>query len=392
MSIVQEGGGFMIRFCCEHCGHKISVRDEHAGKRGKCPSCADVVTVPDKSLLIDFNCENCGEKISAVRFRIGKTGKCPKCGLTLVVPGMQGQISAAKRSNAESPEAHATDSARDLTLLDVPQEYRLQDRPGTPQKTIEQEQEFDEDSAAEESESAVQRELPWFIDIFLYPTSTPGLIHLAIFIGLPLIIRLVMWLLGPFALALMIPSFIINLLIGLYMGWYFAECVRESASGDIRVAEAFVTADLGSMFGQCLYLGACYIIFGFPAFLYSTFTNRTDVIFWILVAYGVFFFPMGLLAVVMFNSGTAFNPILLIGSILSTFFQYCGLVLLICGIVLAVMALTTMGQSENIQQIEVGTMFLEILFSCILLYTAFVVAHLLGRFYWRYQEKLNWEV
>ncbi len=392
MSIVREGGGFMIRFCCEQCGHKISVRDEHAGKQGKCPWCAGVVIVPDKSLFVDFNCENCGEKISAVRTRIGKTGKCPKCGLTLVVPGMQGQISAAKRSNAESPEAHATDSARDLTLLEIPQEYRVQDRPGTSQGAVEQKQEFEEDSAAEESESAAQRKLPWFIDIFLYPTSAPGLTHLAIFIGIPLIIRFVMWLLGPFALALVIPSFIINLLIGCYMGWYFAECVRESAAGGVRAPEAFATADVSSMFGQCLYLGACYIIFALPAAFYSIFTNRMDATFWILAAFGVFFFPMGLLAVVMFNSNTAFNPVLLIGSILSTFFQYCGLVLLIGGIVLAVMALTSMTQSENIQQIEGGTMLLEVLFSCILLYVAFVVAHLLGRFYWRYQEKLNWEV
>ena len=31
-------------------------------------------------------------------------------------------------------------------------------------------------------------------------------------------------------------------------------------------------------------------------------------------------------------------------------------------------------------------------FYVISLYAVFVVAHLLGRFYWRYQEKLNWEV
>ena len=201
-----------------------------------------------------------------------------------------------------------------------------------------------------------------------------------------------MWLLGPFALALVIPSFIVNLLINLYMCWYFAECVRESAAGAVRAPDAFATADLSSMFGQCLYLGACYAIFALPAALYSFFTNRTDATFWALVAYGVFFFPMGLLAAVMFSSSTAFNPVLWIGSILSTFFQYCGLVLLIGGIVVGVKALTTMAQSENIQQIEGSTMLLEILFSCILLYLAFVVAHLLGRFYWRYQEKLNWEV
>ena len=54
---------------------------------------------------------------------------------------------------------------------------------------------------------------------------------------------------------------------------------------------------------------------------------------------------MGLLACVMFDSIRALNPILLIGSILSTFFQYCGLVLLIIGIVLAFRALTGMADA-----------------------------------------------
>jgi hypothetical protein len=101
---------------------------------------------------------------------------------------------------------------------------------------------------------------------------------------------------------------------------------------------------------------------------------------------------MGLLAVVMFDSSTAFNPVLWLGSIFSTFFQYCGLVLLVTGIVLAFSVLTGIGETEDAEQIPIGTKILEAVFSCLLLYIVFVVAHLLGRFYWRNQEKLNWEV
>jgi hypothetical protein len=39
-----------------------------------------------------------------------------------------------------------------------------------------------------------------------------------------------------------------------------------------------------------------------------------------------------------------------------------------------------------------GAKILEAIFTCLLLYMVFVIAHLLGRFYWRYQERLNWEV
>ena len=191
---------------------------------------------------------------------------------------------------------------------------------------------------------------------------------------------------------LWLPSLIVNILIGLYMCWYFAECVRDSANGGIRAPESFANADVGSMFEQSLYLAACYAIFALPAVLYVTYANRTDSIFWILVAYGIFFFPMGLLAVVMFDSSSAFNPVLWLGSIFSTFFQYCGLVLLVTGIVLAFCTLTGIGKPQDAERIPIATKIMEAVFSCLLLYMVFVVAHLLGRFYWRYQEKLNWEV
>jgi len=38
----------MIRFHCSNCNYKVSVADEHAGKKGKCPKCKQVVTIPDE--------------------------------------------------------------------------------------------------------------------------------------------------------------------------------------------------------------------------------------------------------------------------------------------------------------------------------------------------------
>jgi hypothetical protein len=114
-------------------------------------------------------------------------------------------------------------------------------------------------------------------------------------------------------------------------------------------------------------------------------------VFWLLLAYGAFFFPMGLLACIMFDSISGLNPILLIGSIFSTFFQYCGLVLLISGIVLGFRAIPTI-QTDDAQSNTVTMILLGNVFYLIMLYITFVVANLLGRFYWRYEEKLNWEV
>ncbi|MFP4052474.1 MAG: hypothetical protein ACLFV7_01255 [Phycisphaerae bacterium] len=39
----------MIHFRCEHCGDSVRVRDEHAGKSGRCPFCKAVVRIPEQS-------------------------------------------------------------------------------------------------------------------------------------------------------------------------------------------------------------------------------------------------------------------------------------------------------------------------------------------------------
>ena len=35
-----------IEFTCQACGHVLKLRDEAAGKRGRCPSCGGAVSVP----------------------------------------------------------------------------------------------------------------------------------------------------------------------------------------------------------------------------------------------------------------------------------------------------------------------------------------------------------
>jgi len=35
----------MIEIACD-CGKRIRVKDEHAGKKGKCPGCGNVVRIP----------------------------------------------------------------------------------------------------------------------------------------------------------------------------------------------------------------------------------------------------------------------------------------------------------------------------------------------------------
>ena len=376
----------MVNFSCNNCGQKLKAPDKFYGRRVKCPKCSSVCVVPEMPAKIRFLCKSCGKKISVPEVYAGKKGKCPKCKSLIVVPRATGSSVTADRHTSDvkiSPK----NTHWDGLLLDTPQKREVPAEMTEQDSTYEDlyglGQTVEQRLRAEQDEQTGERKLPWLIDIFLYPVSVPGLINLAIFIGVPLLVSAVMFLLGPLAFTLTIPIIIVNILIRLYMYWYFAECIRDSGVGGLRAPETLGNSpDLGDMFSQTISIVACIILFLGPVGFYHLFIHKTDLIYWILLGYGVFFFPMGLLAVVMFNSSSGFNPFVIIGSIFSTFFQYCGLIIVFCGFGL----LTQIGPGAHTSRV------LAFIFFCGNIYLIMVAAHLLGRFYWRYQEKLNWEV
>jgi hypothetical protein len=257
-------------------------------------------------------------------------------------------------------------------------------------KVIEHAQEFEEEPVEGKSESTSKRKFPWPVDIFFYPASMGGLTTLVVI----MILRLLTDIAAVLLLCCIIGgkiAFIIRIVfVYSYMYWYFSECIRDSAAGGLRAPQILASMPgLGDMFWQWARLFACYAFSLGPVTFYLGYTYFSDiqmngVIVWSLLTYGVFFFPIGILAVVMFDSVNGLNPILIVRSILSTFLQYCGLVILFYGVgLLFVVALSVR------PRVAILTYFFSnILFIWLLL----VSGHLLGRFYWRYQEKLNWEV
>ena len=380
----------MIRFYCEHCAHKISARDKDIGRQGKCSKCGKVIVVPTESTVIDFLCEYCERQISVPKSHAGKKAICPKCRNTFIIPITQFPASAANQNYSGDLIARTTDSSHGLTLMDVPEEYKLKEEPAVQsnvsEKAIERQQE------SEETEPAGHRRLPWFIDIFLYPVSLPGLTHLAIFTIIPTLIAILRTLLGKAGMIVGLPGFIINILIFLYIGWYFTECVRDSAKGGTRAPEAFASMGAREMWSQMQHIVGCYLILVSPAFFYNLYTGKLDAVYWGLLITGSFFFPMGLLACIMFDSVSGLNPKLLIGSIFSTFFQYCGLVLLVIAVIFIFTQLTGMLETKATQKPSAAMLILGGALFFIGLYIASVIVHLIGRFYWRYKDKLNWEV
>lgn len=100
----------MIRFQCTSCGKGIQVADAAAGKKGKCPACGILLTVPaataslasvissspghtsaaSASRLVEetiaFRCPTCNAGLKVPGKLAGRKGKCPKCGEPLAIP------------------------------------------------------------------------------------------------------------------------------------------------------------------------------------------------------------------------------------------------------------------------------------------------------------------
>ena len=139
----------------------------------------------------------------------------------------------------------------------------------------------------------------------------------------------------------------------------------------------------------CLYLAARGI--EFSSLLEAL---RQVQVVWLLLALGLFLFPMSLLSVIMFDSIAGLNPVLVIVSVASTLLPYIGLLLLLAVLVISIRLVVPLA----IPLISGGNPFLSI--GVFILYGSgiadfylmMVLAHLLGRFYWKYQDKLYWEV
>src|SRR5262245_61440961 len=95
-----------IKFNCTHCSHGLTVKDELAGKKGRCPRCKNVITVPapvsapadaeqlaakllgdqpaaaaaeEEPKFVNFNCPQCDEPVQLPAELAGKRAPCPHC-------------------------------------------------------------------------------------------------------------------------------------------------------------------------------------------------------------------------------------------------------------------------------------------------------------------------
>ena len=243
----------------------------------------------------------------------------------------------------------------------------------------------------EEPQLAVKRKLPWLIDMLLYPMSVSGIIHLLVFLLLPRLLSLFV----NFFLRLFPKDAQFG--AGYIMGWlylffymvfygyviyYIIECVLSSSKGSYRAPDPSIPDRLswGDFLAQALLLIGCVAVCFWPTAVYYILTEQTGRAFWLLLAGGIFFFPMALLRGIMFDSYDALNPIPIISSIAGTFLPYCGLVLVFI----------LLGGFVGIILPKLGVW--DIIRGCLKIYLVFVLANFLGWFYWWHKDKLDWGI
>ena len=331
----------VIRFACTFCGQHIRVSQTYAGKKGKCPKCRNAVVIPQPTPLLD------------------------------------------------PPQDEPIRLVRDSDLL---VQNRTPSHPSPPETIPTEDQQFQMLRQAAglpplEPPPPPERKFPFLVDIFLYPANLQGLIYLAIVVLIPLLIRIVCHAFGGVC-CFCYPSCDDNHARNSRLHLLVSRSMRsrQRRRQYPRADTLAETPGVWELLWQLLQILACLVVCAAPAAAYFGYTRRTDLTFWLLAGGGAFFYPMTLLGVLMFDSVNGLNPLIIIPSIFSTFFQYCGLVILIGAI------LYLLVQTQRILQPGLLGFVLYPLLQAAELYLAMIAAHLLGRFYFKYQEKLNWEV
>ncbi len=336
--------------------------------------------------MIHFECGHCGRGFKAPETDAGKAGRCPQCGNKVVVPPAPTEkLTLVREPNATPAQKPLEpDAAPPSGWIDS--SHRAQEA-----ETRRRDQEVLESlGPLPVPERTGERQFFWLFDILVYPFSGTGLVTLGVIIGFPLVRALLGAVIPPFMPYRGFLFLIIGSVLTLYLGWYLAECVYDSAKGGTRAPDVMdADTSLGSLWSRVSYLLAVYLIYGLPVLIYVLIMQRFDAIFWALAAWAVLLFPMGLLAMVINDSVSALNPFFLVGSIFRVFLPYLGLVACLIGMACLLILLPALFRpappAEAIGAFGLASLVLGA-------YGSFLFAHVLGRFYWRHRDRLDWGI
>jgi len=239
-----------------------------------------------------------------------------------------------------------------------------------------------------------RRCLPWPIDVWLYPINEAGLTMLAVFLLTPvaiaavnLFIRWVAGMIPPLAVWWLFIHFLLlffGVAVALCYVRYLLLCIYTSADGQVRAPEllgAGLEEDYLETIGQIFRGIGTVAVCLLPGIIYGVAMRRVDGVLVGLVAAGLFVLPMALLSVVMEESLTGLNPVRLVVGIARTFVWY---------VPLAVMFVVPLVGMVVLMVAKAIPWYLALPVRLSVMYVQFVMAHLLGWFYYRNEGRLDW--
>ncbi|KPJ59543.1 MAG: hypothetical protein AMJ42_01915 [Deltaproteobacteria bacterium DG_8] len=233
--------------------------------------------------------------------------------------------------------------------------------------------------ALESDEQAVKPFLEQLPGAFSYPFKGKGKILLisgAILFGITELI-----------LSLSLFKFIFMFFIGGYLIAYMFNIIESSASGNEELPDWPDFSDFwGDIIRPMLLVFTTTLVCLSPAIIYLVRSGQelspTDPLLCIAIVAGLLYFPMGLLAVALFNRILALNPLLVVSSILKVPLEY-----LIACVVLPLVYVASMFGEGLFGSIT----FLGHILSCFFsLYFMMVEARILGLIYYANKNRLRW--
>lgn len=309
--------------------------------------------------MIQFWCGQCGAKLRVPETHAGKKAHCPRCKGALRVP--QAPTSPTVEPRGPETENAAPQNPLDPALLE-------------PSRASEA-------SASEPAATSEENAPRSLFQVLLYPLSISGVIHILVFSLLP-----PLWAQATtlrFWMAPGIGPLFWLIVLTLYFVHYAAACLSDSAAGGTRAVDVNNDAtplSVDALLSTAQAIVPAVALVWAPAFAYYLFRGRVD---WIVLAWlaaAGFLFPMILLAVNDFDSIRGASPLLVLPSIASVLRPYC--VLSLCLFALGALAGTLL-------YLSVGRDGIWLLRPPVF-YVALIAVHILGRFYYRHKERLNW--
>ena len=350
----------VIKFTCPSCGKRLKVAEEMAGKRGRCPYCQNTLTVPLLALPPEaeekIEIEETEAEVKPVKEEIPEgLHRCPGCGILV------------EKSAQSCPRC-----GTDLLTGQKPTEAATLARP-TPEK-------------AKVPPATFWAALPYAPT---YPFNLKGLFILILGAVLLYIVNIIQSvLMAAFLLGLVAQIIVLVFTIG-YVGSYMFRIIAGTAGGEqvppSLPSLADYVEDIIIPFWQFL---ATFLVSFAPLILYWVFCMVLHipiqrVILLVLFIYALFCLPMGLIAVAMFGSASALNPVLVMGSILKVPLHYLGALVFI-GLILVVQSF---GTKTGLPHVPVLSGLLSRFVS---LYFLMVDMRVLGLIYRYNEEKLHW--